>query len=283
MDRSWAAVAAARAAPPHATAAIPHVLGPTCTAASILVRQAIFSGLNERVIQELRSRGVDVEAVLLSDRAIDETLRDLHVLVKVFRAFAAPGTPGEAMLSCIQHDWHRGVWSTTTKAKSSMGVLFEFDGIDWAGSVDTSVLADPARGRRYENVSIHLPTDGCLMRSNSDAMAREDTVPERQHHHSRAFYEMTPLGASVLAPICEFMRLLVGAKVDDHGVDFEVLYCGSDDRLDCKCVDRRGAPALVRTVQVSFEPGWPAAPVPPNHPGPWAVPDSPADKVPVVG
>ena len=274
MDRSWAAVVSAQAHPTTAAARDPvkaaHCAAPALTpSAAELARRDIYSGLTQRVVEELRARGVDVETVLLSDRAVDETLRDLGLLVAVFSAFVA-GKPGAALLSIIKGDWERktGEW---TSPNASRGALFKHDGTVWKGTLDTSSLT--VDEETYENVTLRLPTDGCLMRSDADAAGRGEIMPgpARLHHHSRAFYEMTPLGATVLAPICTYMLHLLGAAPGEADIDLEVLYCGSEDRLDCKCVDRRAAPALVRTVQVSFEPGWPAAPVPPNHPGPWTV------------
>jgi hypothetical protein len=237
--------------------------------AAASLRKSFYAGLTAPIVRELRVRGIDVETMLLSDRAIHETLRDLHLLAGVFSAFVAPGESGAALLATVKRDWSIGAW---TSPDACRGALFEFDGVDWAARVETSYLSNRL-GRRYENVSVRLPTDGCLLRSDTDMQARGETRAgaPRLHHHGRAFYEMTPLGASVLKPICDYMLETVGASPSGaDGVSLEIVYCGSEDRLDCKCVDRRAAPGLVRTLQVCFEPGWPAAPVPPNHPGPWA-------------
>lgn len=237
----------------------------TPVSATNAARATVYTALTEPFVRKLRERRASVETVLRS-HAVDETLRDLRLLSSVFDAFVAPIEPSAAILSSIRSDLRRNMW---TSPNARVGALFKYDGILWTGSIETSCL--DRCGDTYENVTLRLPTDGCLLRSDADALARGDILPQRRHH-GRTFYEMTHLGATALAPISNYMLALLGAAPGgEPGVDLEVLYCGKEDRLDCVCVDRRQAPVLVRTVQVFFEPGWPAARVPPNHPGPWAM------------
>ena len=135
---------------------------------------------------------------------------DLHLLVSVFDAFVTPGDPGAAILSTVGRDWRCANWPFPG---TRLGALFEYDGIDWFGHVEAS--AHSYRGRRYENVTIRLPTDGCLLRSTADAVARGGGIvegPGRLHHHNRAFYHMT-----VLVPICDPMLQLMGRSARWRG------------------------------------------------------------------
>ena len=144
-----------------------------------------------------------------------------------------------------------------------------FEGVDWIAHVDIELLYDPASGRRYSNFDIRLATDGCLLRSDSDMRRRGEIGSVlRMLHHGRPFYDMTAQGASVFAPIRAYMLSAIEAtSAAEPRVNFSALYCGSQDRIDLKCEDRR-VPSLVRTVGVTFEPGWPASTVPLNHPWP---------------
>lgn len=235
-----------------------HLTASTGVRSPLALRHVLYGKLSRGVVKELRRRRIDVETARFGDAAVDDSLRDPRLLVDAFAAFAACG--GDAALASVAEKWSDPTWATSTQ--SSVPVQFTFEGVEWISHVELQLTVNLSNGRRFANVMVCLVTDGCLLSSDVDMQNRGEisTVLQSLHHGpDRPFFEMTALGASVFRPIRDSMVRLLGASVDE--VDFTAMYCGSDDRIDLTCIDRR-SPLLVRTVQVSFEPGRPADAVP---------------------
>ena len=230
----------------------------------LALRQVLCGFLSRELVEGLRKRHIDVETAVFGEAAIDASLRDPRLLVEFFKAFAKSG--GDAAMATVANSWRDSSWTVPTQ--SSIPVQFSFEGVEWIARVESELTINSCNGLRFANLIVRLATDGCLLRSDLDMQNRgEISTVLRTLHHGRPFFEMTELGASVFRPIRDNMLHLLAASAGEVGVDFIATYCGSEDRIDLKCADRR-TPLVVRTVQISFEPGWPADSVPRNHPWP---------------
>jgi len=245
FDRSRKRFAASGGTDPLATSS-------TGVRSPLALRQVLYGKLSREAVMGLRRRRIDVETAMFGDAAVDDSLRDPRLLVDVFDAFAACG--GDAALANVAKKWGDPTWTVSTQ--SSVSVQSTFEGMEWISHVELELTVNPRNGRRFANIMLRLATDGCLLLSEADMQRRGEISTVLQSlHHGRPFFEMTDLGASVFRTIRDSMLQLLGASVGE--VEFIAMYCGYVDRMDLKCIDRR-LPLLVRTVQVSFEPGRPA-------------------------
>lgn len=221
---------------------------------TLALRQVFYGLLSREVVEGLRKRRIDVESALFGEAAVGESLRDPRLLAGVFTAFSKSG--GDDAIARVARKWHYPTW--TASMHHSVPVQFEFESFEWIAHVETELTVNVLNGRRIANVLVRLATGGCLLRSDIDIQNRgEITTLLQALHHDRLFFDMTELGASVFRPIRDDMLKHLDATPGELGVAFSAVYCGIEDRIDLKYIDRR-TPLLLRTIHVSFEPGSPA-------------------------